>query len=209
MSGSGLRERLRNETRGAHDALDGALDLLGAPLTLAQYRRLLERFHGFHRALEPALAVRLDAALLRGRSKLSALEHDLVTCGMRSQEIAALPVAVLPPLLDRAEAMGALYVAEGSTLGGRLIGRHLRGNPSVPMEAQRYFNVYGEQTGERWRETCSALDASVANGDRTVHAANAVFAALLGWLAPTSWRNGVERMVGATGIEPVTPTMSR
>ena len=209
MSGSGLRERLRNETRGAHDALDRALDLLGAPLTLAQYRRLLERFHGFHRALEPALAVRLDAALLRGRGKLPALEHDLVACGMRLQEMTALPVAELPPLADRAEAMGAFYVAEGGTLGGRLIGRHLSGNPSIPAEAQRYFNVYGEQTGERWREACAALDASAADPDRTVHAASAVFGALLGWLAPAGWKDGVERMVGATGIEPVTPTMSR
>ena len=209
MSGSGLRERLRNETRGAHDALDGALDLLGAPVTFAQYRHLLERFHGFHRALEPTLAVRLDAALLRGRSKLPALEHDLVACGMRLQEMTALPVAELPPLADQAEAMGAFYVAEGSTLGGRLIARHLRGNPSVPAEAQWYFNVYGEQTGERWREACAALEASVAHGERTVHAANAVFAALLGWMAPAGWKDGVERMVGATGIEPVTPTMSR
>ncbi len=209
MSGSGLRERLRHETRGAHDALDGALDLLGVPLSLAQYRRLLERFHGFHRGIEPALAVRLDAALLRGRGKLPALEHDLVACGMRLQEMTALPVADLPPLADQAEAMGAFYVAEGSTLGGRLIGRHLRNNPSVPAEAQRYFNVYGEQTGDRWREACAALEVSVADGDRTVRAANAVFAALLDWLTPAGWKDGVERMVGATGIEPVTPTMSR
>ena len=209
MNGPSLRERLRNETRGAHDALDGALDLLGAPLNLGQYRRLLERFHGFHRAIEPALGVRLDAALLRGRGKLPALEHDLVACGMRLQEVAALPLAVLPPLANRAEAMGAFYVAEGGTLGGRLIGRHLRGNPSVPSEAQRYFNVYGEQTGERWREACAALDASAADADRTVQAANAVFTALTAWLAPARWKDDAERMVGATGIEPVTPTMSR
>ena len=209
MSGAGLRERLRNETRGAHDALDETLDLLGAPLTLPQYRRLLGRFHGFHRALEPVLALRLDAALLRGRGKLPALEHDLEACGMGLREMAALPVAEFLPLADQAEAMGAFYVVEGGTLGGRLIGRHLRSNRSLPVEAQRYFNVYGEQTGQLWREACSTLDALTADEDRTVQAANAVFATLLGWLSPLSWKHGAERMVGATGIEPVTPTMSR
>ncbi len=211
MSGPGLRERLRNETRAAHDALDGALDLLGAPPGLAQYRRLLERFHGFHRAMEPALAGWLDPALLRGRGKLPALEHDLRACGMRLEAMAGLPVAVLPPLGGRPEAMGAFYVSEGSTLGGRLISRHLRGNPAVPAEAHRYFNVYGEHTGERWREACAALDAPMAteDGDRAVKAAKAVFEVLLGWLAPAGWKDCAKRMVGATGIEPVTPTMSR
>ncbi len=211
MSGPGLRERLRNETRGAHDALDRALDLLGAPLGLPQYRCLLGRFHGFHRALEPALAAQLDPALLRGRAKLPALEHDLRACGMQPEEVAELPVLALPLIQGRAEAMGAFYVAEGSTLGGRLISRHLRGNAALPADAHRYFNVYGEQTGERWRDACAALNASATDGEgnRTVRTAGAVFEALLGWLSPAAWTHCEERMVGATGIEPVTPTMSR
>ncbi len=208
MSGPGLRGRLRAETRAAHEALDGTLDLLGSQLDLLQYRRLLGRFHGFHRALEPALAAVLDPVLLEGRGKVAALEHDLRVCGMGPEEMAALPVAVLPPLGDRGAALGAFYVAEGGTLGGRLIGRHLGENPALPAEAYRYFDVYGGRTGERWRAACAALDAH-GDDDRSVDAANAVFRALLGWLSPGSWKAHKERMVGATGIEPVTPTMSR
>ena len=203
-----LRDRLRNETQAAHDALDRTLDLLGEPLGLLQYRRLLGRFHGFHRAVEPALAAVLDPVLLEGRGKLPALEHDLRVCGMESGDMAALPVVALPPLDDRGAALGAFYVAEGSTLGGRLISRHLRGSPAVPEEAHRYFNVYGERTGERWRATCAALDGH-GDDDRAIRAANAVFGALLGWVSPSTWRGCGARMVGATGIEPVTPTMSR
>ncbi len=209
MTGSGLlRDRLRDETRAAHEALDGALDLLGEPLGLSQYRRLLGRFHGFHRAVEPTLAAVLDPVLLEGRGKLPALEHDLRICGMDPEEMAALPVAALPSLRDRASALGAFYVAEGSTLGGRLISRHLQGSAAVPAEAHRYLNVYGERTGELWRAACVALDAH-GSDDRTVAAANAVFRALRGWLSPATWKECEERMVGATGIEPVTPTMSR
>ncbi len=205
---TGLRERLRHETRAAHDALDGALDLLGAPLDLPQYRRLLGRFHGFHRAVEPALAAALDPVLLDGRGKLPALEHDLLVCGMVRHEVTALPVAALPPFCNRGEALGAFYVVEGSTLGGRLISRHLQDNAAVPAEAHHYLNVYGERTGERWRAACRVLDAH-GSDHCTIRIANAVFRALHEWLSPDTWKDCGERMVGATGIEPVTPTMSR
>ncbi|WP_419729546.1 biliverdin-producing heme oxygenase [Lichenicola sp.] len=182
-----LRDRLRRETRPAHDALDQALDLIDRPIDLPGYTRLLARFHGFHRAIEPALAATLPAALTEGRSKLSALRHDLLTCGMREHEIAALSaIAGLPALTGRPEAMGALYVVEGSTLGGRLIGRHMQRNPAIPADACHYFNVYGEGTGERWREICDALErvSDPDTDDRAMGAANAIFARLQDWLMP-------------------------
>ena len=68
MSGArnGLRDRLRQATRLSHDRLDAALDLLGPPVTLAEYRALLGRHHGIHRALEPVLTRTLEHALVAG-----------------------------------------------------------------------------------------------------------------------------------------------
>lgn len=181
-----LRERLRSETRPAHDALDQALDLIDRPIDLPGYARLLARFHGFHQVAEPALEAALPAGLTEGRSKLTALRHDLLACGLDDHDVTALPRIVgLPPLVGRPEAMGALYVVEGSTLGGRLIGRHMQRNPAIPAEACHYFNVYGEQTGERWRTVCEALElvSDPATNDRAVATADTMFARLQHWLA--------------------------
>ena len=181
-----LRDQLRQMTRPAHDALDQALDLIDRPLDLPGYVRLLARFQGFHQAAEPALEAVLPFALTRGRSKLPALRQDLLACGMDEQNISALPtITDLPPLTGHPEAMGALYVVEGSTLGGRLIGRHMQRNPAIPADACHYFNVYGEETGERWRAICEALElaSDPETDDRSVAAAVAMFARLQDWLA--------------------------
>jgi heme oxygenase len=188
-----LRDQLRLETRMAHEALDGSLDLTtGRPLDLHQYARLLGRFHGFHQAIESRLAPLLEPALLAGRSKLPALRHDLRSCGIPDHALSQLPtIDALPPITGHAAALSAFYVAEGSTLGGRVIGRHVSSNPEIPSDACRYFNIYGDETGTRWRTVCSALDAASApaTNEQAVTTANAVFSSLQRWLEPSAWRN--------------------
>ncbi len=207
-----LRQRLRRETRAAHDTLDETLDLLGRPLSLPQYGRLLRRFQGLHQAVEPGLAV-LGPSLMRGRSKLPALRHDLQLCprnaDLEGDERWQSPT--LPPFSNRAGALGALYVIEGSTLGGRIIARHLRRQADIPTEAFRYLEIYGDRNGEMWRAVCEELDAprNRTDADRTIRMAIAMFGTVRAWLDPVHWRAAEARMVGATGFEPVTPTMSR
>ena len=183
----GLRERLRRDTRQAHDSLDASLDLIGPPLQLAQFARLLGRFHALHQTVEPALAAVLEPSLLAGRGKLAALRYDLKICGI---DAIAPGRPNLPPLTDRATALGALYVIEGSTLGGRFIARHLRQERDLPPEAFRYLEIYGERTGEMWRLVCDALDSvDGPNGpNRSVQTAIAMFSVVQAWLAPVHWR---------------------
>ena len=188
---SGLRERLRRDTRHAHDSLDASLDLIGPPLRLAQFIRLLGRFHALHRAVEPALAASLEPSLLAGRGKLAALEHDLRLCGADTTDVITSAAPNLPPLTDRAAALGALYVIEGSTLGGRIIARHLRQENVIPPDALRYFDIYGGQTGEMWRIICRALDAIVDSeeAERSVRMAIAMFGMVQAWMASAHWRD--------------------
>ncbi len=187
-----LRDRLRIETRAAHDALDETLDLTGQPLTLDQYVRLLARFHGFHRAIEPLLARLIEPSLWTGRSKLAVLQQDLDRCGMSAAVVRLLPAPEdLPSITDRATALGALYVSEGSTLGGRIIDRQLQANPVVPADARSYFGGYGAQTGAKWQAICAALETSSNpnHHQRTIRSAQLVFASLQRWLAPSQWRD--------------------
>ena len=188
---SGLRERLRRETRQAHDSLDASLDLIGPMLRLPQFIRLLGRFHALHRVVEPTLAALLEPSLLAGRGKLAALEHDLRVCGADPIDVVTLAGPNLPPLINRAAALGALYVIEGSTLGGRVIARHLRQAHVIPTDAFRYLEIYDGHAGEMWRNVCRALDTVCDPDDanHSVRSAIAMFEMVHTWMDRTHWHD--------------------
>ncbi len=149
-----LAARLRRETADAHRSLEEALDLLRRPLDRQRFKHVLERFHGFHTVWESA--VRRHAALiafLDARTRLPALRRDLLALGAAPSEVEHLPVCLAAADLARseAEAIGSIYVMEGSTLGGQLIARALAEADWLPDGGLSYFNPYGRDTGARWR----------------------------------------------------------
>ena len=82
--------------------------------------------------------------------------------------------------------LGALYVLEGSTLGGRLIARHLQ--PTFGFrdgKGDAYFRGHGDQTGALWREITAAI-AALPEGDspEVIEAAKRTFDAFRTVLAP-------------------------
>ncbi|HEV7265218.1 MAG TPA: biliverdin-producing heme oxygenase [Falsiroseomonas sp.] len=184
------RDELREATGAAHLRLHEipAFDALAqGRLTLAAYGTLLRRKLGFHLALEsrlteaPSLAgFGLDLAD-RGRAHL--LIADLAFLDMPPEA----PLAPLPRFADAAEAMGGLYVAEGSTLGGRHLARALDGLLPPGEEGRRFLLGHGARHGEMWRsfcdavERCGATDAGLAG---MVRGAHATFAAFEAWFAP-------------------------
>lgn len=183
--------RLRAETRTAHVRLEGDLALLGAPVGVARYRLLLERFYGFHAVLEPRLdAWHRDEPLLDWppRRKLPLLGADLASLGNRPDAIAGLPrCAEVPQISSTADALGVLYVVEGATLGGRLIVEHLTG-AGVGAGAVAFFSSYGLHIGRRWHRwrhvTTAWVGEDRGRGDAVVAAAGCTFDVLSRWLAP-------------------------
>ena len=83
----------------------------------------------------------------------------------RSEANPGLPwCPVMPPLYTRLQLLGAMYVVEGSTLGGQVITRQLAG-ADIPMRA--YFTGYGTLTGLRWKTFCQLLtEAAPATSDQ-------------------------------------------
>lgn len=157
------------------------------PLALGRTIRLLERFHGFHAAWEPALDGRVPDLLLGPRLKLPLLRHDLRCLGVDDRRLLALPRCERAAGLCEtpAAAAGALYVMEGSTLGGRIISRSLQAAPWHPPQRLRYWNPYGDDTGRRWSETLAYLDSlSPVDADAAVLAAVTTFDVLQAWLLP-------------------------
>lgn len=188
---AGVLARLRAETRALHTEVEDGLDLMSPRLDPARYRDVLARLHGVHAAAEPALdAWHARDALLDWprRRKLAALEADLADLGLDLTAIAALPLAPLPPAGTTAEALGTLYVLEGSTLGGRVIERHLRTLPGFPVAATRFLTCYGAQTGARWqtwRRTASAwVGDDETRSAAVIAAAVQTFVCVRDWCAP-------------------------
>lgn len=187
MSGGteGLRLRLRAQTREAHEALERDLGWEQRIATLPGYRSLLARFHGFHAAAEPEIGRALgDDALFEPRRRLALLAADLRHLGLSERAIEALPRH--PPLgiEGPAGALGALYVLEGSTLGGRVIGRRVAELHGFRADGGcAYYTAHGERAGAMWRAFCDRLEAAPASSSaEVVAAANRTFEAMRLWL---------------------------
>ena len=180
-----LHALLRETTRAAHERLESALNLLMEPIPEARVVHLLERFYGFHAAWEPALEGVVPASLLRPRLKLPLLRHDLQSLGLDAKRLDSLPACADAAILcaSEAAAAGALYVLEGSTLGGRIIGRTLEAAHWYPAQRLLYWEPYGSDIGRRWSETLAYLDSlPPGKSDVIVQGAVATFDLLRAWL---------------------------
>jgi heme oxygenase len=179
-------QRLREETRAAHDAIERDLEGLRAHASIDRYRLLVERFFGFYAAWEPQVAsILADEDFFAPRRKIHLLEQDLTFLGYGADALRALPrCRDLPPLAGLPETMGSLYVLEGSTLGGQVVARRLeRSLGLADGRGYAFFRSYGREVGAMWRafgERLLALPA--AAGEASVRSAQLTFARLHGWL---------------------------
>lgn len=184
-----VRLRLREATRASHEQVEGELRLLDGSLTPDRYHDVLSRFHGYYAVLEPALdAWHIREGLLDwpARRKLHLLAADLEELALGGSDSTDLRLGPeVPAIRSSAEALGALYVVEGATLGGTVIARRLRAQGFAPS-ALSFFSCYGTEVGARWREWAEVTTAWVGEdrgrSDAVVEAASAVFAQLGGWL---------------------------
>ena len=92
------------------------------------------------------------------RRKLPLIQSDLQSAGLTS-------IPLIQPLtgkrkIDLPEAMGMLYVIEGSTLGGRFILKNILSVPGIDEpSATSYFKGYGSQTGSYWKSFLTIISA--------------------------------------------------
>jgi heme oxygenase (biliverdin-IX-beta and delta-forming) len=187
MSEDVLR-RLRTATAEDHARVEAALDLMDADLDRGRLVAAMTALAGFWQAAEAGVdawaarsaadARRVDWARRR-RAHLYAADLRSLGAGDTS------PAPDLPPVPGTDEALGRMYVLEGSTLGGTFIDRHLAGLPGLAHVRLRAFSPYGERTGSMWAAYRRATREHVADGgdaDKVVEAARATFAALAEWV---------------------------
>ena len=185
---SPILQRLRRETHAQHEAVEANRfnQALGAgTVTAADAAWFLSKLFGFVLPLEeginqlaPLLDPGWELANRRRAYLIPADLQDLLGCS-------ALPLPlcpVRPPLATATQALGVLYVLEGSTLGGQVIARQLE--KAGLGAARRYFTAYGALTGPRWQATCRLLAAAATpeNEAEIVASATRTFHDLARWL---------------------------
>ena len=186
-----MRMRLKDLTQDAHERMHGH-DGFGAAASGAigpgDYRDLLARLYGFHAAFDEAMA-RAPARLSREielpeRSRASLIAEDLAGLGASVEGLPLCPD--LPQMRSEGDYLGALYVVEGSTLGGVLIARALEARVGAN---RRFFQGHGGEHGRLWRSFVARLDRLDAEPEAAAdaeRAAVAAFAAFETWMA--DWR---------------------
>ena len=146
-------EKLRIQTRQAHEELEQEmLPLIDGIDGPAAYAGLLGIFHQYYGHLEQRID-RYGVAVLPdygSRRKAAWIMEDL-----RQIDQTVLPVQPgmpFPEVSSAAEAMGALYVMEGSTLGGKHISRMIASSLGLNGGlGLRFFAAYQAENGSRWK----------------------------------------------------------
>ena len=145
--------RLRAATRDDHAKLDTELDIFTTLASPAGRLALTSRFLKLHAGAEQVLSIWLnDSAGLdfAGRRRTPLILQDLADLGQQEAD----EVEPMSALTSQAEALGHLYVLEGSTLGGQMIGRRLA---RMGQAGLRLLDPYGKSTGARWTSFLEVL----------------------------------------------------
>lgn len=175
-----LRDALRTATADVHARLhrhSGLAAVAGGRIDREAYRRLLSRLYGFYLPFEAVAAIE---PLRSGW-----LASDLAAFDTPQSQLCAIGCCTVLPRLDSAEArVGAMYVVEGSALGGRGLARHLSGLIGADtLAGRRFFASDGADTGRVWRAFGESLGAVPAAGRSTViDAAVATFCCFETWM---------------------------
>ena len=194
MSSENALAELRLTTRSEHERIERILRL-DQPMSLERYGAILCGFDAFLRAWEPRIHAALPERLqpwFRARRRGGFASAD-VEWLRAVANVAPVPMtaglAATLPLGDPAEAMGSLYVIEGSALGGRVIAPQLKRLLGLDQGCgASYFHGFGGETGAMWANFRAQAALEIGGSSRdTVSAcqsAKRTFAALIELFAP-------------------------
>jgi heme oxygenase (biliverdin-IX-beta and delta-forming) len=150
-----------------HHALEDGLQIQERLSEVATRGPLIAGYSALHRETEAALRPHLwdmpDLAFSsRVRSRQIPSKIELLWNGK------LLVNPVLPAIGTKAEALGALYVVEGSTLGGRKILQALR-SQGLPTDGLHFLDPYGKDAGAKWRLFLRVLERETALSETTMN----------------------------------------
>ncbi len=162
-----------------------SLPELASPEGYAWSLRVMHRFFlAWEAPLFDALACVDSGLTLAERGKVSLLSADLASLRLSPLDApCAVPADVVA---SPATALGAMYVLEGSTLGGRMIERHCAVPLGMsPSHGGAFYHGYGARTGALWHAFGAVLESHDTDAQQRaamLHGARSCFGALRGFL---------------------------
>lgn len=161
MSVSPLHAALREATSDQHQAVETDAGVEGRLRDPARRPEMVAGLLALHEAVEAGLgpwASDLDRA-----GYAPPRRSELIRTGL-----ADLGGDVLDPDQTKGpaslgEALGWLYVAEGSMLGGRVMRKGMIAD-GVDLAGLGFLDPYGDETGARWKTLIGIMDSECASG---------------------------------------------
>lgn len=176
-------KRLKAATRDAHGGLDSFIMAAKPFESRENFGKFVETQYLFHRDLDVFFANEtLDGLLpdLKGRRRLAMIEQDLADLGLAIPETGAARFTDETPF-DLPQAMGWLYVVEGSNLGAAFLLKDAAKLGLGEEFGARHLAGAPEGRGLHWRTFTAALDEislTVEEEERVVAGAEAAFRAV-------------------------------
>jgi heme oxygenase len=186
---------LKLSTAEQHQNVELLMPFFRADFSLQDYSHTLKAFLGFFEPIEQLLNVAADWPSIgidfSHRRRAHFLRDDLRILSLSDSDIECLPRCTsLPTVHSLESALGCLYVLQGSTLGGQVIGRELARRFSIDESTgASFFLSHGKRIGEMWKEFCAVVRKQVDSPDRqqlSAKAAKETFSCLENWMRKVS-----------------------
>lgn len=172
-----LRTLLKEQTFPAHQATEGIIIRKIKEIENEEdYIELLRCFYSFFNGMEKKLSLFVTADILPDideRRNSSYILDDIKTLG---GSVENLPKAKIPEIQDITEALSAMYVLEGSIMGGPYIVKMLEKRGIT--RGFSFFEGYGENSGKMFgifADILNQYSQNEADSKRAVEKANETF----------------------------------
>ena len=180
-----LIDLLRERTVDVHRALEAQLvGRIKSISSLQDYSRLLRLMYGYYDALErhiqPHVETNPDLDFFN-RRKAAWLIHDMEMLGDASD---LQRCQHLPSINNATAAIGAMYVLEGSTLGGQHIATMIQKKLVLSDDALTFFHSYKGDTPAMWERFKQVLTHPFDSRQQQdiIQAAHDTFVTFMNWI---------------------------
>jgi heme oxygenase (biliverdin-IX-beta and delta-forming) len=180
-----LEVQLKEQTRAEHTAVEKKLlTRITGIEHLTHYVSLLATLYGFYFAIETSIQRFVDHSVIPDfdrRRKAETILNDMAS--LTSDVVVPELCTNTPSIASHYSALGAMYVLEGSTLGGQYIARMVTKKLNCKT-GLNFFLSYGDDVQKKWDEFRMCLRKPFTEEQRTeiVTAAKQTFQTLDNWL---------------------------
>jgi heme oxygenase len=172
-----LSDKIKDATKPAHLNLEKiVVQQLKSIKNNEDYAAFLKKFYTYFSQVEKAIAPHISEQLLpdlKERRNSSFLKNDIEVLG---SDVASVKEVEVPVISNEVSALGALYVMEGSIMGGRIIIQMLE--KLGVTTGISFFSGYGQETGQKWGVFTKVMNetaTSEEDQEQAVNTANETF----------------------------------